>query len=154
MYLNRTNKIIVSTSEKEYINRETFKVIIKYLKVSNSKGYDGMSNNILKFTNLEVVQHKIMVLINAILNTGYTPKTLNRSIIIPKMKDKNRKDFDKNNFRPISVSNVFAQILKKFILLKCNTLFITSKLKFGFKQQMFTLHPLFLLKEVMHKHIV
>jgi hypothetical protein len=48
---------------------------------------------------------------------------------------------------------VFAQILEKFILLKCNILFNTSKLQFGFKKQISTLHPLFLLKELIHKHI-
>ena len=77
------------------------------------------------------------------------PSLLNRSI----MKDKNKKQFDANNFRPISVSNVFAQILEKVIFESCNNLLNTSNRQFGFKQNMLPLHPLFLVKELIHKNI-
>ncbi len=106
-----------------------------------------------KKVNFELIQHKIRLLINAILGTEYAPKLLNRSIITPIIKDKCKKEFDTNNFRPISVSNIFAQILEKVILENCSNLLKTSNLQFGFKQQMSTLHPLFLLKELIHKHI-
>jgi len=72
---------------------------------------------------------------------------LNTSIIIPIIKDKNKILFDKNNYRPISVSNVLAQILEKIILLNCPAINATSSTQFGFKSLMSTLHPLFLLKE-------
>ena len=112
-----------------------------------------MNNNMVKTINSELIQHKITNLINAILNTGYTPELLNRSIIIPIIKDKTKAEFDKNNFRPISISNVFAQILEKVILQKCKELENTSKFQFGFKNQMSTLHPLFLLKEIINTHL-
>jgi hypothetical protein len=142
-----------NNKEKQYINRETIKNIISELKNSKTRGYDGMCNNMVKIINSEIIQHKITTLINAILNTGYTPKLLNRSIIIPIIKDRNKEEFDCNNYRPISVSNVIAQILEKVILLKCKELENTSELQFGFKQQRSTLHPLFLLKEVINKHL-
>jgi hypothetical protein len=107
----------------------------------------------VKTINSDLIQHKITNLINAILNTGYTPELLNRSIIIPIIKDKTKAEFDKNNFRPISISNVFAQILEKVILQKCKELEKTSKFQFGFKNQTSTLHPLFLLKEIINTHL-
>ena len=112
-----------------------------------------MNNNMVKSVNSEVIQYKISLLINAILYTGYTPKNLNRTIIIPIIKDKNKKEFDKDNYRPISISNVIAQILEKVILLKCKILFKSDDLQFGFKQNMSTIHPLFLMKEVINNHI-
>ncbi len=85
----------VSAQEKQYTNREAIKNIIKELKKNRTKGYDGMNNNMVKTINSDLIQHKITNLINAILNTGYTPELLNRSIII---KDKTKAEFDKNNF--------------------------------------------------------
>ena len=146
-------RLTVSAQEKQYTNRETIKNIIKELKNNRTKGYDGMNNNMVKTINSELIQNKITNLINAILNTGYTPEFLNRSIIIPIIKDKTKTEFDKNNFRPISISNVFAQILEKVILLKCKELENTSNFQFGFKNQMSTLHPLFLLKEIINTHL-
>ncbi len=37
--------------------------------------------------------------------------------------------------------------------MKCKKLENTSEFQFGYKQQMSTLHPLFLLKELIHKHV-
>ena len=63
---------------------------------------------------------------------------------------KNKKEFDKDNFRPISVSNVLAQILERIVLMKRKAIEKTSK--FQFKQRMSTMHPLLLLKELIAKH--
>jgi hypothetical protein len=51
-----------------------------------------MNNNMAKNVNSELIQYKISLLINAILYTGYTTKNLNRTIIIPIIKDKNKKN--------------------------------------------------------------
>ena len=48
---------------------------------------------------------------------------------------------------------MFAQILEKVILFKCKELEKTSNFQFGFKNQMSTMHPLFLLKETIHNHL-
>ena len=145
-------RMIFTTVDKQYVSRISIKEIIKDMKNSNTRGYDGMNNNMIKGSNSELCYDKITTLINAILNTGYIPKNLNRSIIIPIIKDKTKKTFEVNNYRPISVSNVLAQILEKVILLKCSKLYNSSILQFGFKKSVSTMHPLFLLKELMHKH--
>ncbi len=48
---------------------------------------------------------------------------------------------------------MIAQILEKLILLKCKILFKSDDLQFGFKQNMSTLHPLFLIKELIYNHL-
>ena len=100
-----------------------------------------------------VITHKIKILINAILCSGRIPKGLNRSIIVPILKDKNETRFNANNYRPISVSNVIAQILEKVILLN-NPIFKTiSNMQFGFKNAVSTHQPIFLLKELINKYV-
>ena len=66
-----------------------------------------------------MVAEKVKTLFNAIIKTSHIPSKLNASIVIPIIKDKSKTSYDKNNYRPISVSNVFAQILEKIILIKC-----------------------------------
>ncbi len=87
-----------------------------------------MNNKMVKTDNSDLIQYKISLLFNAILYTGYTPKNLNRTIIILIIKDKNKKEFDKDNYRPISISNVKSQILEKVILLKYKILFKSDDL--------------------------
>jgi len=142
----------ISSMDKTYVNNEIIRKIIKELKNSNTRGHDGMNNNMLKmiFVN-DLVIEKIKLFVNLILYTGYIPKTLNTSIIIPIIKDKSMNQFDKNNYRPISVSNVLVQILEKVILVNCPIINNSSTVQFGFKNLMSTIHPLFLLKEAIHK---
>ena len=145
-------RVAMDKKDKPYVNLKTIQDIIKELKTSNTKGWDGLSNNMIKNIEGNSIAHKIKTLINAIICGGKIPKELNRSIIIPIIKDKNEKIFNSNNYRPISVSNVLAQILEKVILRNCPIFKNLSPMQFGFKQALSTHQPLFLLKELMEKH--
>jgi hypothetical protein len=131
--------------DKVYVNFNTIKTIIEELKPKNTKGWDGISNNMVKNIEGNGLIHKIKTLINAILCSGRIPKGLNRSIIVPIIKDKNEKIFNSNNYRPISVSNVIAQILEKVILINCQVFKSISSMQFGFKNAVSTHQPIFLL---------
>jgi hypothetical protein len=89
---------------------------------------------------------------NIIINTGYIPSKLNTSLIIPIIKTKIKIKFDKNNYRPISVSNVIAQIREKIIRFKCPAISTSLSNQFRLENSMTTLHPLFLLKETIQNH--
>ena len=67
---------------------------IKDMKNSNTPGYDGISNNMIKKTMSDRLIQVLKDLFNAILCSGIIPDNLNRSIIIPIVKDKNKKVFD------------------------------------------------------------
>ena len=69
--------------DKVYVNFNTIKTIIEELKPKNTKGWDGISNNMVKNIEGNGLIHKIKTLINAILCSGRIPKGLNRSIIVP-----------------------------------------------------------------------
>jgi hypothetical protein len=75
------------------------------------------------------------------------PKNFNVSIIKPILKDQEKSTEDINNIRPISISNCFAQIFEKLILLKSPKLAITHKNQFGFKRKTSCNHAVFTLKE-------
>ena len=63
------------------------------------------------------------------------------------MKDTSKKTDELNNIRPISISNCFAQILEKLILIRSPGLRTSHKNQFGFKPKTSCNHALFTLKE-------
>ena len=76
----------IRAMEKVYVNDVTIMKIIKELKNSNTRGHDGMNNNMIKMILVnDIVVEKIKSFINLILFSGYVPKSLNTSIIIPIM---------------------------------------------------------------------
>ena len=93
----------------------------------------------------------ITILINIILKYNVFPKDFNTSIILPIIKDSKLKTFDLNNFRPLSISNVIAQIFENVILLKSPELEKVHTNQFGFRKGISTLHPLFLVKETINR---
>ena len=81
------------------------------------------------------------------------PTLLNISIIKPIIKDMKKKTDDYSNLRPISISNCFAQILEKLILLNSPNLLKTHKNQFGFKRFTSCNHAIFVTKETVLNYI-
>ena len=121
--------------------------IMKNMKNSNSLGFDKLSTNMIK-NAINVLSHYITKLINMILAKNIIPNGFNHCIIVPIKKNKNIKNFDCDNFRPLSVSNVFAQILEAVILKKTPNLDKINNNQFGFRNKLSTVHPLFIVNEV------
>jgi hypothetical protein len=86
------------------------------MKASNTQGYEGISNNMIKKTMSDRLIQVLKDFFNSILCTGVIPENINRSFIISIVKDKNKKVFDVNNLRPIPLSNCLAQMLERIIL--------------------------------------
>ena len=117
-------------------------MIIGELKPINTKGWDSVSNNMVQNIERNVIIHQIKTIINAILCSGRIPKDLNRSNIVPTIKDKNETCFNANNYRPVSVSIVIVQILEKVILLNSLVFKTISNMQFGFKNAVSTHQPI------------
>ena len=94
----------------------------------------------------------IKSLINAIICSGFIPNEFNRTIIKPIIKDNKKKEFDINNFRPVSISNSLAQIFERVILKLSPNLIKSDDNQFGFKMGLSTYQPLFLVKETISKY--
>jgi len=52
----REEKTKLKSSDRQYISIESIKKIINELKISNTRGFDGMCNNMIKMVNLELIQ--------------------------------------------------------------------------------------------------
>jgi hypothetical protein len=122
------------------------------MKLSNSAGFDGISNNMIKKSMSDRLISVLKDFMNAILCTGRIPENFNRILIIPIIKDKSKKIFDVNNLRPISVSNCLSQVFERIILYKSKFLKETSSNQFGFQLGLSTYQPIFLLKETVNKY--
>ena len=93
------------------------------------------------------VEEFILTFFNKIMELMKNPKNFNVSIIKPILKDQEKSTEDINNIRPISISNCFAQIFEKLILINSPKLEITHKNQFGFKRKTSCNHAVFTLKE-------
>ena len=102
--------------EKDYVSKKLIEECIDEMKPSNCFGWDGVNTNMIKNGKSNSLVYLIKSLINAIKCSGFIPNEFNRTIIKLIIKDNKKKTFDINNFRPVSISNFFAQIFERVIL--------------------------------------
>ncbi|RMZ94629.1 hypothetical protein BpHYR1_003116, partial [Brachionus plicatilis] len=98
------------------------KIISKFDK-SKVTGFDKISYNLLKNINFVGFYEILLEFFNQLLLFKKIPKNLNTSKINPILKDNLKNSYDLNNIRPISISNCFAQILEKLILINSPDLY-------------------------------
>ena len=87
-------------------------VIINFLKMKNSRGYDEISTKIFKISTLYILS-PLAYICNKVLSTGVFPDTLKYLEIKPLLKkgDKTRI----SNYRPISLLISFSKIIENII---------------------------------------
>ena len=81
--------------------------MIKNVKLSNSKGHDGISSGLLKFMG-NAISKSITLIINQSLRTGIFPNKLKIAKVILIFKKDSKKLIE--NYRPISVLPVISKI--------------------------------------------
>ena len=91
--------------------------ILKDIDYSSVKGNDKISNSLIKNYISIISKNLILHLFNSIFISSLIPSTLNISIIKPILKDYNKNSNELGNIRPISISNCFAQMFEKLILI-------------------------------------
>ena len=118
---------------------ENIKQSIHDVKTSKLRGFDNVSYEMKKAIENNNQPEAILKFLYKFFNQIYISRTIptdfNTSIIKPILKDSNKKSDDVGNIRPISISNCFAQIFEKLILLNSPKISQTSKNQFGFKQK-------------------
>ena len=116
-------------------------------EIDNSKviGYDRISYEIIKKSLSSTTINCLLFFFNTMLFSAKVPDKLNVSIIKPILKDQYKNTDDLNNIRPISISNCFAQILEKLILILSPGLKVSHVNQFGFKEKTSCNHALFTL---------
>jgi len=99
------------------------------------------------------IKTKLFFFFNFIFHYGVIPDDFNVTHIIPIKKDKKIKIDDINNLRPISISNVLAQIFERLLLNKMSEINKTHDNQFGYKNKTSCTHALFVFKETIIKQV-
>ena len=88
-------------------------------------------------------------LVSSIVVHGHVPHYMNESVIVPIIKDKNKRVNDKNNYRPICLSNICSKIIEVVIFNRIGTFLQSSPNQFGFKPKHGTELCVFAFKELL-----
>jgi hypothetical protein len=111
--------------------------IIKYLKPTNTCGYDEISTKLLKISSAYITS-PLNNICNTSLLSGTFPQRLKYSIANPIFKKGDRTDI--SNYRPISILSSFSKILEKAmynrLLEHLNKYDILAKEQFGFRENL------------------
>lgn len=129
------------------VTLEQVKTIVATLKPGKSIGPSMVSNEMLLFCQNNIIFEAIQALLIVALKFGYIPQDANQSFIKPLVKDETKSMSDIGNIRPISVSDVFATILEKLLLIEVNKVHINIDKQFGFKEISSCSHATYCLTE-------
>ena len=86
------------------------------------------------------------VLFNSLIQHAYVPQEFLVGAITPLVKDSESDIFTTSNYRPLTLSVVFASMFETAILSKIGHLLFTDNLQFGYKSKHSTSHALFVLR--------
>ena len=93
------------------------------------------------------------ILFNGLLQHSYIPHDFLVGTVTPVVKDKEGDINSSTNYRPITLSHIFSQLLEHLILIKTESFLQTNELQFGFKRNRSTSHALFVLKSCVDYYI-
>ena len=96
----------------------------------------------------------LSLLFNAMCKHVFIPSSLMDTVVIPIIKDKRESISDKNNYRPIAITNVISKVLEAIILRQIENKLSTSDNQFGYKRSHGSEMCVFALKQVIeyYKH--
>ena len=156
-FINHINEQIANLNHDNYssidININELQLALKETSISNVIGNDGVSSNMLLNCNDNFINSKLIFFYKYIFKYGVIPKGLNITHIRPIIKDKSLSCNDLNNLRPISISNVLAQIFERLLGYSLNEIKKTHQNQFGYKSRTSCTHALFIFKETIIKHL-
>ena len=106
--------------------------VIKGLKRGKAVGSDNVAVEALMHSN-NILHYLLGVCFSAMLIHGYLPQGLygHKDYTISK-KNKCGKLCDKNNYRPVAISNYLSKVFKLILLDRCEEYLWTSGNQFGF----------------------
>ena len=106
---------------------------ISELKLNSAPGIDNITATMIKKVK-EFIYEPILHIFNLSLETGVFPTALKRTVIIPVFKSGDQSDI--NNYRPISLTSVFAKLLEKCVAARLHNFLkknhLIHKSQFGF----------------------
>ena len=126
--------------------------IIKCLPGNKSPGLDGLTSEHMQYASSQIAIYFSMLL-TAMMIHGYVPKSMRNAVIVPIIKNKNKRSTDKDNYRPICLSNVFSKVVEKVLYSRMQNWLLTTPNQFGFKPKHGTEMCVFVLKELIRYYV-
>ena len=142
---------IVNNKFQIEIKNELIDKCCKKLKNNKAVGNDQISNEMLKHAKCEKLTNILRLLYCDIINEGVTLHNFNISIISP-IEKKGTINKHPEDFRPISVSNIFSNIYEMILLDKMEHLFKFNNKQFGYKANTSCKHASFIINETLSYH--
>ena len=130
------------------VDRIEMKAVIDDLASNKSPGLDGLSAEHVKFAH-SILSELMSTIVSPIVVHGHLPQYMNESVIVPIIKDKNKRVTDKTNYRPICLSNVCSKIIEVVIFNRISTFLESSSNQFGYKPKHGTELCVFAFKELL-----
>ena len=129
-------------------NETTLEKIIVSLKPGKAVDIDYVSNEMVKFGLCPILKNILTTTFNMMISYGYTPDNFNTSLLTPIPK----KDtlITPSDYRPISVSTVFAILFEKLILEKISFDDMISDNQFGYKSKTSCKNAYFVVNETIN----
>ena len=121
--------------------------VIKSLKRGKSAGTDQLQAEhfIYAYSSISVL---LCMLLNSCMSHGYIPQKLMETVIVPILKDSKGLVTDKDNYRPVAVTNVASKVFELLLLRHLQDLLYTENNQFGFKPKHGTDMAVFTLKQI------
>ena len=134
------------------VNVEEMKTIVNGLACNKSPGLDGVSADHMKFAGPKLCVLMSMV-ISSIFTHGFIPRSMMESVIVPVIKNKNKRINDKDNYRPICLSNICSKIVEMALAWRLSDSLHSSHNQFGFKLDHGTELCVFTFKELLRFYV-
>ena len=101
----------------------------------------------MKYANRNTIIKLLERVLKEIFETGVVPD-MSIGKIVPIVQDTIKNCNDINNIRPVKISNVYSNIIEKYILEGITNQIKMNEKQFGFLKNASTQHGLFIMKEI------
>lgn len=130
------------------------KQIIYSLQKNKSPGHDKITTKALQLS-AEFISKPLAEIFNKCLLTGYFPKNLKKTIVVPI--HKNGPVSELNNYRPISIITSLTKVFEKIINTRLNSFLEKNKIlsphQFGFRKNTSTNDAIATLTDLIYKSV-
>lgn len=122
--------------------------VIGKLKNGKAVGFSGVTNEMLKYGSCTDLIKALKYIYEWMINTARVPKLFNLSVLKALIKDEKKSSGDINNLRPLSISDIYTNLLEKIVLKEVRKDHKDHDKQFGFRANASCGHATFLLSEI------